>query len=88
MSVMGLGISILNEELVAEQLEGGSLRRLLPEWNPPLVPVWALSQSKMMPAKTRLLIECLREHLAQARQRVEKVRRGEFVRSPALGRER
>ncbi len=72
MTVLGMGVSILDELLVVEDLEAKALQRVLPEWSPPLVPVWAVTQSKMLPAKTRLLLECLRDHIALVRKRVDR----------------
>jgi DNA-binding transcriptional LysR family regulator len=76
MTLLGLGVSALDELFVVDDLEAGSLRRVLAEWSPPPVPVWAVTQSKMLPAKTRLLLECLRDHLALVRERVDKVASG------------
>jgi DNA-binding transcriptional LysR family regulator len=76
MTVLGMGVSVLDEMFVVDDLEAGSLQRVLPDWSPPSVPVWAVTQSKMLPAKTRLLLECLRDHIALVRERIEKVAAG------------
>jgi DNA-binding transcriptional LysR family regulator len=73
MTLLGMGVSALDEMFVVDDLETGSLQRVLAEWRPPFVPVWAVTQSKMLPAKTRLLLECLRDHIALVRARIEKV---------------
>jgi DNA-binding transcriptional LysR family regulator len=73
MTKLGLGISMLDELLVVDDLESGTLRRLLPEWSLPMVPVCAVTTSSMLPAKTRLFIECLRDHIAIVRKRIDQV---------------
>jgi hypothetical protein len=77
-----MGVSALDEIFVVDDLEAGTLRRVLTDWSPPPVPVWAVTQSKMLPAKTRLLLECLRDHIALVRERIDKVAPGH----PALPR--
>jgi DNA-binding transcriptional LysR family regulator len=66
---LGLGIACLDELLVVADLEEGSLVRVLEEWRAPPTPVCAVTASKTLPRKTRLLIECLREHLDLVRKR-------------------
>ena len=71
LTLLGMGVAVLDELLVVEDLEARTLKRVLPEWIPPPVPVWAVTPSRTIPAKTRLLLECLRDHIALVRRRVD-----------------
>ncbi|MDD5297106.1 MAG: LysR family transcriptional regulator [Rhodocyclaceae bacterium] len=57
------GIAILPEEIVAEDVGEGRLRRILPEWQGSPIPVYAMTETRLLPAKTQRFIEFLREHL-------------------------
>lgn len=61
----GLGIAVLADEIAAEDLAHGSLRRVLPQWKAAPVPVYAITETRLLPAKTQRFIEFLRERLAQ-----------------------
>ncbi|MEK7321157.1 MAG: LysR family transcriptional regulator, partial [Pseudomonadota bacterium] len=39
----------------------GQLRRLMPEWQGTPVPVYAMTETRLLPAKTQRFIEFLRE---------------------------
>jgi DNA-binding transcriptional LysR family regulator len=84
MTLLAMGISALDEMFVVDDLEAGTLQRVLADWRPPPVPVWAVTQSKMLPAKTRLLLECLRDHIALVRERIDKVAPGHVALLPKL----
>jgi DNA-binding transcriptional LysR family regulator len=62
---LDLGITILPEEIVAEDVAQGRLRRILPDWEGPPTPVYAMTETRLLPAKTQRFIEFLREHLGQ-----------------------
>ena len=50
----------------APLLEAGSLQRLLPEWEVPALPVWAVTPHRQtQPAKVRQAIVLLQDHLAR-----------------------
>lgn len=59
----GLGIAPLADRVAQAGLASGRLLRVLPEWAPPRIPVHALTPSKVLPARTRVLLECLGDHL-------------------------
>jgi DNA-binding transcriptional LysR family regulator len=63
LAVRGFGVVAIDDVLGRAALEQGTLRRVLPGWSPPAVPVHALTPSKLMPARTRVFLECLSEHL-------------------------
>lgn len=66
LATLDLGIAVLAEEVVAEDLASGRLRRVLPQWQATPVPVYAITETRLLPAKTRRFIDFLRERLGQA----------------------
>ncbi|MGO4701414.1 LysR family transcriptional regulator [Dyella sp. 2RAB6] len=69
----GLGIAVLSDALVVEDVANGSLRRVLPAWRSVVVPVYAMTETRLLPAKVQRFIEFLKERLGQ----------GEAARPPA-----
>lgn len=65
---MDLGIAVLPAEIVAEDVAQEKLRRILVEWEGPPTPVYAMTETRLLPAKTQRFIEFLREHLERIRQ--------------------
>ena len=63
LATLELGIAMLAEEIVAEDLAAGRLRRVLPQWQGAPVPVYAITETRLLPAKTQRFIEFLRERL-------------------------
>ncbi|RFU49808.1 LysR family transcriptional regulator [Paraburkholderia sp. DHOC27] len=53
----GIGIAVLDSELAREDLASGQLRRVLPEWNLSPVQVHAITETRLLPARTRLFID-------------------------------
>lgn len=66
LATLDLGIAMLAEEIVADELANGRLRRVLPRWQATPIPVYAITETRLLPAKTRRFIEFLRERLRQA----------------------
>lgn len=66
LATLDMGIAVLVEEMVADDLASGRLKRVLPAWAVTPVPVYALTETRLLPAKTQRFIEFLREHLRQA----------------------
>jgi len=60
---LDLGIAVLPAEIAAEDVAHGRLRRILPDWVGPPVPVYAMTETRLLPAKTQRFIEFLRERL-------------------------
>lgn len=63
LAVCDLGLILIPEELVAEDVRDGRLRRVLPDWHGHSAPVCVLTESKLLPAKTQHFIDFLRERL-------------------------
>ena len=59
----GAGIALIDDVIAEDAVAAGALARVLPEWSPPPVPIHALTPSKLLPSRTRLLLDCLRDHL-------------------------
>lgn len=65
---MDLGIAVLPAEIVAEDVAQEKLRRILVEWEGTPTPVYAMTETRLLPAKTQRFIEFLREHLERIHQ--------------------
>ena len=65
LATLDLGVILLPEEIVADDLATGRLRRVLPEWQGNPTPVYALTETRLLPAKTQRFIEFLQQHLGQ-----------------------
>lgn len=66
LATLDQGIALLPVEIVAEDVAQGRLRRVLPDWEGPATPVYAMTETRLLPAKTQRFIEFLRERLADS----------------------
>lgn len=64
MATFDMGILLLPEIIVADDLAAGRLQRILPQWHGKQTPVYALTETRLVPAKTQRFIEFLRERLS------------------------
>ncbi|HKT90738.1 MAG TPA: LysR family transcriptional regulator [Paraburkholderia sp.] len=65
LATLDMGIVLLPEEIVADEVASGTLRRILPRWHGTPTPVYAITETRLLPAKTQRFIEFLRERLAR-----------------------
>ena len=65
LATLDQGVILISEEVVAEDLESGRLRPILPAWHGTPLPVYALTETRLLPAKTQRFIEFLQERLGQ-----------------------
>ncbi|NTX26688.1 LysR family transcriptional regulator [Burkholderia pyrrocinia] len=65
LATLDLGVALLPVEMAEEDLAAGRLRRILPEWQARATPVYALTETRLLPAKTQRFIEFLRERLGK-----------------------
>jgi DNA-binding transcriptional LysR family regulator len=65
LATLDKGIVMMPEAIVADDLDAGRLRRILPLWQGKSMPVYAITETRLLPAKTQRFIEFLRERLAQ-----------------------
>ncbi|HUN94389.1 MAG TPA: LysR family transcriptional regulator [Burkholderiaceae bacterium] len=60
MAIHGGGVVMTQHRAVEHHVENGRLVRLLPDWELPVAPLWALFPSRrLMPARTRVFIDAL-----------------------------
>jgi DNA-binding transcriptional LysR family regulator len=66
LATLDMGIAFMPKEIAAEELADGRLRRILPQWHVPSTTVYAITETRLLPAKTQRFIEFLRERLSRA----------------------
>ncbi|WP_297800850.1 LysR family transcriptional regulator [Arenimonas sp. GDDSR-1] len=57
------GIAMISVPMAQEAVQRGELVRVLPDWCPPEVPVYALTETRLLPAKTRTFLDYLQDKL-------------------------
>ncbi len=62
---LDMGIVLLPEEIVADELASGKLRRIMPRWHGTPQPVYAMTETRLLPAKTQRFIDFLRDRLGR-----------------------
>jgi DNA-binding transcriptional LysR family regulator len=63
LAALGMGILLTPEAIVHDELNQGKLRRILPAWHGATITVYALTETRLLPARTQYFIEFLRERL-------------------------
>jgi DNA-binding transcriptional LysR family regulator len=66
LAVLGLGVAFLPERIIIDDVNTGKLRRILPEWQGEPQPIYAVTETRLLPAKTQRFIEFVREGLREA----------------------
>jgi len=66
LAALDLGIVLLPEGIAEQDLINGVLHKVLPEWHVSPVSVYALTETRLLPAKTQRFIEFLRDQLEGA----------------------
>jgi DNA-binding transcriptional LysR family regulator len=66
LAALGQGIAMLPEQLAADQVANGQLVRVLPDWQGAPISVYAITETRLLPAKTQRFIEFLRARLKQS----------------------
>ena len=64
LATLDMGIILVEKEIVLEELTRGKLLRILPEWQGESKTVYALTETRLLPAKTELFLRYLKEQLA------------------------
>jgi DNA-binding transcriptional LysR family regulator len=59
LALQDMGIALVAPEIVADDVAAGRLCRVLPGWRGPDVPVYAVTETRLLPAKTQRFIEFL-----------------------------
>jgi len=65
LATFDLGVTLLPQEVAQEAVDAGRLRRILPDWQAKPTPVYALTETRLLPAKTQRFIEFLQEKLGK-----------------------
>ena len=65
LATLDMGIVLMPEEVVADELASGKLRRIMPQWHGTPMPVYAITETRLLPAKTQRFIEFLRGRLGR-----------------------
>nr|WP_314739320.1 LysR family transcriptional regulator [uncultured Haemophilus sp.] len=66
LAVQGLGIAALPHLLAKSAVENGQLLRILPEWETTRVPITALTVTRLLPRKSQVFINFLKEKFGEA----------------------
>lgn len=64
LATLDQGLVLLPRFVVNDELTNGQLRPVLPGWNGRPMPVYALTETRLLPAKTQRFIEFLKEQLS------------------------
>jgi len=65
LALSDMGIVMCTERMVNASLAEQKLVRVLPEWSTPTVPVYALTATRLAPAKVRVFVDYLVEKMAE-----------------------
>lgn len=65
LATLDMGFILMPEQIVADNLASGKLRRIMPAWHGTPMPVYAITEPRLLPAKTQRFIEFLRARLGQ-----------------------
>lgn len=65
LATLDRGIILMPEEIVADDVVSGRLRRILPAWHGVPTAVYAITETRLLPAKTQRFIEFLRARLGR-----------------------
>jgi DNA-binding transcriptional LysR family regulator len=68
LAISGAGIGLLDEAMVSQDVKHGRLVRVLPQWSLERIPINAVTASRLMPEKTRVLVDFLAKQLAHLNQ--------------------
>jgi DNA-binding transcriptional LysR family regulator len=69
LTVKGIGIGLLAESMCTEDIQAGRLRRVLPEWSAEPMPVFAVTATRVLPAKTKVFLDFLAQTLRPYNQK-------------------
>ena len=63
LAIQGVGLAVLDDVLARDDVTLGRLLRVLPDWSLAPVQVHAVTETRLLPARTRLFIDFLRTRL-------------------------
>lgn len=65
LAIEGCGVTLLHEPMTVADVSAGRLERVLPGWIVKEVPLFAVTPSRLLPAKTRLFLQLLDDRIPQ-----------------------
>lgn len=68
LATLGVGVILMPECIIADDLANGRLRRVLPRWHGAPLPVYAMTETRLLPAKTQCFIAFLRERMGETQR--------------------
>jgi DNA-binding transcriptional LysR family regulator len=63
LAIQGVGLAVLDDVLARDDVTLGRLVRVLPDWSLAPAQVHAVTETRLLPARTRLFIDFLRTRL-------------------------
>ena len=75
LATLDMGIALLSEQIAAEDIANARLRRVLPRWQASPITVHAITETRLLPAKTQRFVEFLQQHLDRAASEPEAAER-------------
>lgn len=63
LATLDMGVILMPQEIVADDLSAGTLQRIMPAWQGSPMPVYAMTETRLLPAKTQRFLEFLRKRL-------------------------
>ncbi|WP_305404142.1 LysR family transcriptional regulator [Photobacterium leiognathi] len=67
LTLLNMGLGLLPQEMITDELAQGTLKRILPEWQGAPVPIYTITETRLLPAKTRCFINFIQQQLEQRR---------------------
>lgn len=64
LAALNMGVVLMPEAMVSDDVISGRLQRVLPLWQGSAIPVYAMTETRLLPAKTQRFIEFMKERLA------------------------
>ncbi|ESX90848.1 LysR family transcriptional regulator [Mesorhizobium sp. LSHC412B00] len=58
---LGMGVAVLAERVAAADVANGALQRILPDWQATAIAINAITETRLLPAKTQRFVDFLRE---------------------------
>lgn len=66
MAAHGLGVAFISAKMAAQYEASGRLKHILPDWKGQSIPIYALTATRLLPAKTKCFIAFLRSKMKAA----------------------